>query len=662
MLAAPAGAQLHYSHRRVPVRFDSDEEPQEHVRLYDLIPQELRDKADTLFCVRTHANRSCVDDIRLKRAAAALHVPPRAQNATPPARSPAPNQACARGCGIGTCNEVVKSCDCVLGYVGEACETLALPACLMPGGHVAHFQTPRKTCACLLQWIKLLESSAIIPSGEHTCLDAGPAMSMAQVLQSPSTFQQRVWLGQPGGVLHDADPFRMLDNTSASACPDSCGWRGSCVTAGHRGLLRDAAAGDQPKCVCPEFRVGHGAQGVMWGHHNPACTSGRSFCLNDCRGKGDCVSGMCVCRPGFWGLDCSTTTGPDGKSIVLGPMGTQRTAAPLRPSVFVYDLPAPLGAWAPAMEGMSSDFGRLDGPLLLAAFLRSAHRTADPAAADLFLVPVIGGTNVARLPALRYVRERWPYFNASVAAGVVTHFLPTVCHDQGILSYSGFASELLAGLRRAPLKPGEPWAAALPPILAHTAVLSCNGLHLGGLRGFYPRNNTFWWTPESGAPDEALLAEALRHSGAAGGFTVGKDVVMPNSHHQLLHSHAEGGCVPPAPLGLQGGSTLYFEGTVEKLAEGEFSPFNSRKVVIDLLRGRTGFSLRNSHEHPKEQGPAWDMLQARFCFSPGGNAGGFGDRELEACCPQACPLPFEAWLTVTAAPCRRCRPTAFRFI
>lgn len=34
--------------------------------------------------------------------------------------------------------------------------------------------------------------------------------------------------------------------------------------------------------------------------------------------------------------------------------------------------------------------------------------------------------------AMRYVRDHWPFFNASVAAGNATHILPPLSNDLGI--------------------------------------------------------------------------------------------------------------------------------------------------------------------------------------------------------------------------------------
>ena len=341
-----------------------------------------------------------------------------------------------------------------------------------------------------------------------------------------------------------ADAYRRLDLQPLADCPARCNGRGVCSRSG-RALLRELRPEDKaPRCLC--WRP----SGAMQGVGGPSCTGGKPSCMNGCRGKGECVGGVCNCQPGFWGLDCSMTTGPDGLPALLraGGPGLQPRPA-LRPRLYVYDLPASLSAWPLAALGFTTDFGRSDGTLLLAASLRSAHRTADPGEADYFVVPIVGGvtvdeTQVDRLAALRYLRAAWPYFNASVERGAATHVFPTMCHDQGVTAYEGVMEELLrseseGGMRLAPLPPGTPLAAALPPLLAHSVFVVCNGLNLGFLRGVYPGNRTTWWTREGGFDRDAAARTGL---GSAGAFVPGKDIVVPDSGMMFNHNN---GCGKP---------------------------------------------------------------------------------------------------------------------
>ena len=70
---------------------------------------------------------------------------------------------------------------------------------------------------------------------------------------------------------------------------------------------------------------------------------------------------------------------------------------------------------------------------------------------------------------------------------------------------ASFFAALQNGTRAAPLAPGEPWSAALPPEMAHTVLLTCNGLHLGQLRGAFPLNRTLWWRRATAPPSRATL-------------------------------------------------------------------------------------------------------------------------------------------------------------
>ena len=168
----------------------------------------------------------------------------------------------------------------------------------------------------------------------------------------------------------------------------------------------------------------------------------------------------------------------------------------------------------------------------------------DPRNADFFIVPIAGNTAVrARARGLRisyvvfgqtgrvsqvrvvtglsFVAERWPFFNATVAAQQASHVLPTNCDDGGFgkCAPPRAASQPLASrarprlpLRRRaaaellpymvegaqPVPEGAPWAAAAPRLMRHTILVSCNGLHFGEFRGHHPVGPPYWWTAANG--------------------------------------------------------------------------------------------------------------------------------------------------------------------
>lgn len=128
--------------------------------------------------------------------------------------------------------------------------------------------------------------------------------------------------------------------------------------------------------------------------------------------------------------------------------------------------------WHLALGRSDQDFGREEGAMMLEQFLRSRHRTADPAAADFFVVPIAGGPGVRRMRALRHVARRWPFFNASVAADTATHIFPTVCDDGGWARVADVWPEMR---RMGPVPEGAPLEAGMPPLLRHSIFLSCHG-------------------------------------------------------------------------------------------------------------------------------------------------------------------------------------------
>lgn len=84
---------------------------------------------------------------------------------------------------------------------------------------------------------------------------------------------------------------------------------------------------------------------------------------------------------------------------------------------------------------MGQDIGRDDGLALTEMALRSRHRTADPTEADFFLVPVSGSMRNSRVKALQYVRDTWPYFDATKDKGA-NHVWPQITPDYGPVQYT----------------------------------------------------------------------------------------------------------------------------------------------------------------------------------------------------------------------------------
>ena len=152
-----------------------------------------------------------------------------------------------------------------------------------------------------------------------------------------------------------------------------------------------------------------------------------------CTGRGTCVLGLCACVDGAYGADCAEgSPSPavaragraSGSLAERAPLGRlRRTGPPSDLQVYVYDLPAEIGL-VPRAAMAERLTARGAGDAIYSAEWRfvdrllgdRATRTLDPAAADLFYVPVFAVDGPAcnnRCDhgalelALQYVRARY---------------------------------------------------------------------------------------------------------------------------------------------------------------------------------------------------------------------------------------------------------------
>ena len=146
-------------------------------------------------------------------------------------------------------------------------------------------------------------------------------------------------------------------------------------------------------------------------------------CLSQCNGRGHCKNGMCVCDPGWYGVDCSLRRGKVEllASALLPPPPSpppppprsppEESGAP-RPRIYVYELPPEFNVQMLATKTEEKDcatraysegnetswhmhaFGM--EVMLTEGLLASRHRVADPRLADYFYVPVWGGCFMSR--------------------------------------------------------------------------------------------------------------------------------------------------------------------------------------------------------------------------------------------------------------------------
>ncbi|GFR41320.1 hypothetical protein Agub_g2004 [Astrephomene gubernaculifera] len=216
-----------------------------------------------------------------------------------------------------------------------------------------------------------------------------------------------------------------------SSCPELCYEHGTCNP-------------ETKRCECPLVRHGFdcsiplsdpNSQCKAYSHNSKSCDSrDKTLCLNSCNGQGWCEGGFCHCKPGFYGADCSLSTGADGRPQLLAGQGY----VPRRegPKIYVYELPPLTNTWV--------YIARVDRPLvqlLMQRLLSSGVRTANGDEADYFFIPFLIRTRThaaGHLAAtLHYVRQHWPWWERH--GGGHRHLLVAT----GDLGRRGLPAELL---------------------------------------------------------------------------------------------------------------------------------------------------------------------------------------------------------------------------
>ena len=292
---------------------------------------------------------------------------------------------CGSAEGHGVCNPYLGKCHCHLGWGGADCSGVVRTPCNRDGDYADSScggQCDDGYCRCgpgtkfpdrgmgsmrhCPYWEFLLEE---VPQGNRT----GPMVQFGEKLRADKMSK--------AGIFGD---------------------RGFC----------NSGPGEEPErtCPCPPDRGGNKCSEVAQ----------RQVCPNLCSGRGVCRRGQCHCSAGAYGVDCSLEVSPDGfirlNSAAYAPrMGgagagsgeaTGMSAGRRRPLVYVYELPPLFNAFllsqrtlgsgtpyeiGPDMKVYMSEWYYASEYMLHEWLLSSEYRTADPAEADFFYVPVYSG-------------------------------------------------------------------------------------------------------------------------------------------------------------------------------------------------------------------------------------------------------------------------------
>jgi hypothetical protein len=322
--------------------------------------------------------------------------------------APAPSRCSPRCHAFGTCHAPLRRCDCPKGFAGADCSRHAAPSCVLDTDkHMDSGCMSVSTCACLLE----CEASGYLALETNVCFNTsftpGAPTHIEEVLASPLLVYGSREVIEPGifntAALPRADAWAPTSGNDAlfvplAECPGACGHRGLCKKPPH-------GAPGAPRCNCFE------------GFGGPSCEKYEAevLCAGQCSGRGRCLNGWCHCARGAYGADCGLS-GEERETLSWDADGANASArarvdaagAPLRPRIYVYELPPRFNAW---FRVAAPD--RNSGVQLHERLLASRYRTTDPEEADFFYVPVspMGQQNhYNAVRAARWVATQYPYW------------------------------------------------------------------------------------------------------------------------------------------------------------------------------------------------------------------------------------------------------------
>lgn len=355
-------------------------------------------------------------------------------------------------------------------------------------------------------------------------------------------------------------------------------------------------------------------------------------CPNGCSGRGQggkCAYGFCHCQHGFWGIDCSHSLrqmqgiprNSDSADAV-----TRAERPRKRTRIFVYAIPPALRRSCNWWH-LAEDVGE--------RLLRSEHAEPDPSKADLFWVYGCPNGDTI-LPTLRWIRQRHPYWNASVRAHKPRHVL-AVGHEEGWAEVWRYLVHWLRGTEGDHANHARGWDELHPASPTRQLAI----LQLSGRSDF----------PAEGQPRPIRCVSSDAPCYVC--FQPGKDVMVPG-HPGLIDYPAEHECrrirdlqaYAPHPLGMPlsrpRSPAVLFGGAVWTIPQGPglYEPSRlvpylchknaSRRRKLDYLIVQTETQPESVHSWEIE--PKIDLMRrarnASFCIVPEGKAGGYGHRAI----------------------------------
>ncbi|CAI5498721.1 unnamed protein product [Closterium sp. Naga37s-1] len=228
-----------------------------------------------------------------------------------------------------------------------------------------------------------------------------------------------------GLLLADGDVFSSFRDVGAGVGKDG---------KGRRAVVSDGPSPWAGPEECESMCSGRGvcrkeSKVCAWYDNGRACETRGDLpfdCFNGCSGQGECRRGVCVCQRGYFGLDCSMFIDAQGTTRILRlqpflwstavppPSPSPSSSSPLRPLIYVYDLPPHFNTWQFAQTRY---IDWREQVFFLERLLRSPHRTPDPAQADFFYVPLMFRARLMKANtlawAVSYLRSTWPFWDRS---------------------------------------------------------------------------------------------------------------------------------------------------------------------------------------------------------------------------------------------------------